>query len=155
MKRDRDWDNCCEKRVRYREKPMWETNLRLDRRKQGSIYRTRGIHCFSSFKGRVNGWARLRRPGRLVRIGGKSGRRTWYELLLVNKCFFIYPTCSNQRIALQIQPTLKQNSFHSPMQLPLSKNIILSSTCSFHFKLGAHAAWWFCFQWWLENTGLN
>src|SRR6218665_3296916 len=33
-------------------------------------YRTRGIHCLSSFKGRVNSWARLRRPGRLVRIGG-------------------------------------------------------------------------------------
>ena len=34
-----------------------------------ALYRTRGIHCLSSFKGRVNGWARLRRPGRLVMIG--------------------------------------------------------------------------------------
>src|SRR6218665_2196626 len=37
MKRERDRDNCCEKRVRYREKPMWKTSLRLDRTKQGIV----------------------------------------------------------------------------------------------------------------------
>ena len=37
-----------------------------------ALNRTCGIHCLSSFKGRVNGWARFRRPGRLVRIGGRA-----------------------------------------------------------------------------------
>src|SRR6218665_3600618 len=50
-----------------------------------ALYRTRGIHCLSSFKGWVNGLAHLRRPGRLVRIGEKSGRRTWYELRITEE----------------------------------------------------------------------
>src|SRR6218665_1324167 len=37
MKRERDRDNCCERRVRYREKPMGKTSLRLDRRKQAMM----------------------------------------------------------------------------------------------------------------------
>ena len=31
------------------------------------------MHCLSSLVGKVNGWARFRGPGRLVRIGGGVG----------------------------------------------------------------------------------
>jgi len=34
-----------------------------------ALNRTWGIHCLSSFKGRVNGWACLWKPGHLVKIG--------------------------------------------------------------------------------------
>ena|SRR6218665_1015890 len=34
-----------------------------------ALNKTRGIHCLSSFEGRVNEWAHLRRPGCLLRIG--------------------------------------------------------------------------------------
>ena len=42
---------------------------------------TRGMHCLSSLVGRINGWARLLRSGRLLRIGvrevGEHGRNFW------------------------------------------------------------------------------
>ena len=31
-----------------------------------------GMHCLSSSLGRVNGWALFRKPGHLVRIGGRE-----------------------------------------------------------------------------------